>query len=64
MIHLKYGVAGGELHRFPGPPYKWVLEPIKHEPSLETKTTKLKLSYFGQVMRRHVSLVKTIILER
>lgn len=59
---MKYGVVGGELHGFPGPPDKWVLEQIKPEPSLEAKMTKLKLSCFGYITRRQVSLVKTVML--
>ena len=41
---------------------KWVLEQIKPELSLEAKMIKLRLSYFGHIMRRQDSLEKTIML--
>ena len=40
---------------------KWVLEQIKPELSLEAKMIKLRLSYFGHIMRRQDSLEKTIM---
>ena len=42
---------------------KWILDQIKPEMSLEARVTRLKLSYFGHIMRRHDSLEKTIMLE-
>ena len=33
---------------------EWVLEQINPELSLEAKIIKLRLSYFGHIMRRHV----------
>ena len=41
---------------------KWVLEQIKPEQSLEAKMLKLRLSYFGHIMRSQDSLEKTIML--
>ena len=41
---------------------KWVLEQIKPELLLEAKMIKLRLSYFGHIMRRQDSLEKTIML--
>ena len=41
---------------------KWVLEQIKAELSLEAKMIKLKLFYFGCIMRRQDSLEKIITL--
>ena len=41
---------------------KWVLEQIKPELSLGAKMIKLRLSYFGHIMRRQDSLEKTIML--
>lgn len=43
---------------------KCVLEQMKPEISLKAKMTKLKQSYFRHIMRRQVSLEKTITLER
>ena len=43
---------------------KWILNQIKPEMSLEARMTKLKLSYFGHIMRRHDSLEKTIMLRK
>ena len=37
---------------------KWVLEQIKTITLLKAKMTKLKLSYFGHIMRRQGSLGK------
>ena len=41
---------------------KWVLHQIKPEFSLEAKMMKLRLSYFGHILRRQDSLEKTIML--
>lgn len=41
-----------------------ILEQIKPETLLEAKMTKLKLSYFGHIMRRQGYLEKTVILGR
>lgn len=41
---------------------KWVLGQINPETYLETKITKLKLSYFGHIMKRQCSSKNTIIL--
>ena len=37
---------------------EWVLEQIKPEAPLEAKMIKLRLSYFGHLMRRQDSLEK------
>lgn len=39
---------------------KWALEKIKSETSLEAKMTRLKLSYFGHMVRRQGSLEKAM----
>ena len=41
---------------------KWVLDQIKPELSLEAKMLKLRLSYFGHIMRIEDSLEKKITL--
>lgn len=41
---------------------RWVPEHIKPETLLKAKMTKLKLSYFKQLMRKQGSLGKTIVL--
>ena len=41
---------------------KWVLEQIKPELLLRAKMIKLRLSYFGHIMKRQDSLEKTIML--
>ena len=41
-----------------------ILKEIKPENSLKVLMLKLKLQYFGQVMRRANSLEKTLILEK
>ncbi|CAM4846317.1 unnamed protein product [Rotaria magnacalcarata] len=41
---------------------KSILQEIKPEYSLEASIVKLKLSYFGHIMRRHESLEKEIML--
>ena len=38
---------------------KWVLDHIKLELSLEAKTKKLRVSYFGHIMSRKGSQEKT-----
>ena len=43
---------------------KWVLEQINPEQLEEAKMIKLRLSYFGHIMRRQDSLEKTIMLGR
>lgn len=40
---------------------KWVLEQMKPEISLEANMTKLKLSYFGHIMRRQSPLEKAMM---
>lgn len=42
---------------------KRVLDQIRHE-LIEAKMTKLRLSYFGNVLRRHNSLEKITMLEK
>ena len=41
-----------------------ILKEINHEYSLERLMLKLKLQYFGHLMRRANSLEKTLMLER
>ena len=43
---------------------KWVQDQIKSELSLEAKNLKLRLSYFGHIMRRQDSLEKTAMLRK
>ena len=43
---------------------RWVLEQIKPETSLEAKMTKLKLFYFGHIMRTQGSLENTMMLRK
>lgn len=43
---------------------KWFLEQIKPELSLEAKMTKLRLSYFGDIMKKQKSLENTIMLRK
>ena len=43
---------------------KWVPEQIKPELPLEAKMIKLRLSYFGLIVRRQDALEKTIMLEK
>ena len=51
------------MPRTAGKMKNWVLENIKLETSLEVKMTKLKLSYFGDIMRKQGSLEKIILGE-
>lgn len=44
--------------------HKWILEQVSPETPLEAERLKLKLSYFGQIMRRQSSLEKTLMLEK
>ena len=66
LIILKC-VVREEFYEYPGPSERWtsgVLEQIKPETCLQAKMTKLKLSCFEHIMRRHGSLQKTILLEK